>query len=610
MSKQKFEKRIFTRRAFIFAGVKFLLGTAVVSRIGYLQIFRSNHYKLLSDKNRIVVKQQLPFRGKILDFSGQVLANNITSYSAVLDLFEIKKDERQNVINSILKETNIDEEKKIELQEDIETYSINRSNRFILLQENLTWDELARYYIISSTTPGVVIEKNKTRHYNFSKEISHLIGYTGAPTKDDIEQSENSVLSLPLAKVGKTCLEKQYDEELFGTVGTIQEEVNSRRQFVRCIDRVDSVPGEDIHLTINIDLQVEVYNILSQHESASCVVMDVETGAVLAFVSYPGYDLNIFSKKIEKNALKELYSNPYKPMINKVINGLYSPGSTFKMITGLAGLSAGVITEHTRFNCSGVYEIGNHKFHCWKWKYGGHGSTNLREALAQSCDVYFYNLARLLGPDAIAKTANDFGLGFKTGIDLPSEKSGLIPSKKWKKENKKQSWTGGDSLNMSIGQGFTLTTPLQLARMISMMVNGLKPITPYLKKAKESLDLEKLPYKEEHIELILDGMYDVVNSPIGTARASETGDPDFEMGGKTGSTQVFRITEQQRKLGKTVSDEYWKKEHAIFVGYAPAESPKFAVSVLVEHGGGGSHTAAPLARDILLATKKHLLNSL
>jgi penicillin-binding protein 2 len=397
-----------------------------------------------------------------------------------------------------------------------------------------------------------------------------------------------------------------YDDELFGKTGVHLVEVNSRRKSVRTVDHTDSIPGEDIQLTINLELQREVYGILSEYESGSCVIMDVNTGAVLAFVSYPGYDTNIFTRKVDGAALKELYENPHKPMINKVISGLYAPGSVFKMIVALAGLHYGVINKHTRFNCSGVHELGSHKFHCWKWKYGGHGSVDLVDAIAESCDIYFYNVAMLLGPDRIAKVANDFGLGIPTGIDLPHEKSGLIPTKAWKKQKKKQSWTKGDSLNMAIGQGFNLATPLQLARMISILVNGLRPVIPHLRAGKQPPLGDQLEYKKEHIELIMEGMDAAVNSETGTARASAIDDEDFQMGGKTGSSQVYRITEEQRKLGKTVSDDYWLKEHSVFVGYAPVDSPKFAVSVLIEHGGGGAKVATPIAREILLATRKYM----
>jgi penicillin-binding protein 2 len=559
---------------------------------------------LLSDKNRLVIKRVLPTRGKILDTENKVLANNKFLYTAILDLFDIPKDERQNVAEEIIREKKLDE-KVIDNLRNLPD-SVNRNNRFIMLQEDLSWDDLAGYYILSSRIPGIVIEKFQTRYYLYPEQLSHVIGYIGSPTKEDFKDSENEALFLPMAKIGKTCIEKEYEYLLFGKSGIEQIEVNSRRQFVRHIDNIESVPGQDINLTINLDLQLEAYKILSRHESASCIVMDVNTGALLAFVSYPGFDSNIFTKKVSSKALKKYYENPYKPMINKVINGLYAPGSIFKIIMGLTGLSEGVINENTRFNCSGVYEVGDHKFHCWKSKYGGHGSLNLKQALAQSCDIYFYNLSKLLSPDKIAKTAKDFGLGIKTGIDLPNEKSGLIPTQKWKKENKRQKWTTGDTINMSIGQGFVLTTPIQLARMISILVNGLYPITPHLRRTKEQILLEKLGYKKEHIEVILDGLYDVVNSERGTARLSAIEDENFETAGKTGSSQVCRISEAQRKKGETVFYDYWKKEHAVFVGYAPADNPKFAVVVLVEHGGGGASTAAPIAKDVLLAAQKFI----
>lgn len=598
------DKNIFTRRVFIFSLVKIFLGLLILSRLSYLQLFKSAHYKLLSDKNRLVSKLTLPDRGKILDSEGNYIAKNRYTYSAYLDLLEISNEKRKDVINSIIEDKNIEENIKEKLNNLPK--KINKSNRYILLQEDLNWDELAGYYILATKIQGIIIEKSQTRDYLYPEQFSHIIGYIGAPTKDDITNSENNALSLPLAKIGKTGFEKQYENELFGKTGIKHIEINARMEFVRDIDNIDPVSGTDINLTINRDLQLEVYKIMSTQESGSCVVMNVHTGAILAYVSYPGYDTNIFTKKIVPKVLNSIYENPYKPMINKVITGLYSPGSTFKMITALTALKKGIINKHTSFDCKGFYELGRHKFHCWKWKYGGHGAMNLQEALSQSCDVYFYNLARLLSPDDIAKTANDFGLGALTNIDLPNEKAGLIPTKAWKKDKKKQKWTSGDSFNMSIGQGFVLATPIQLTKMISVLVNGMHPITPYLMKSREIINSVPLNYNPEHIQVILDGMYDAVNSPYGTAYRSAIEDINFEFGGKTGSSQVFRITEKLRREGKTVSDDYWKKEHAVFVGYAPADDPQIAVSVLIEHGGGGSHTAAPIARDVLLAAKKHL----
>jgi penicillin-binding protein 2 len=596
---------MFVRRAFVFTSLKLVLGFIVLVRLSYLQIFNSVHYKLLSEKNRLVTKQILPARGNVLDSTGKYLAKNKFSYSVVFDLLETSTEERAEAINILLKEKKLDEM----VTEKLKAFPkrVNRENRLILLQEDLNWETLARYSVLSSKIPGIVIEKFQTRSYLYPEEFSHVIGYIGSPTKEEVEKSENTAFSLPMAKTGKTCIEKYYDSDLFGKAGIRHVEVNSRRQFVKDIDTIDSTSGKDLNLTINLDLQLEVYKILSQHRSASCVVMDVHNGAILALVSYPGYDTNIFTKRIEGDVLKALYENPYKPMINKVVSGLYAPGSAFKMITGLAGLKKGVINKDTRFNCSGFCELGNHKFHCWMWRYGGHGSVNLKEALAQSCDVYFYNVAKLLSADDIAKVANDFGLGEITKIDIPNEKQGLIPTKSWKKEKKKQKWTMGDTFNMAIGQGFVLSTPIQLVKMISIFVNGLIPITPHLLISGDAPQYRKLDYKPEHIKIILDGMYDVVNSPKGTARKAAIFDEDFKFAGKTGSSQVFRITEQLRREGKTTFEDYQKKEHAIFVGFAPTDDPQIAVLVLVEHGGSGANTSAPIARDVLLAAKKYLL---
>ena len=604
MSNRREDRRVFISRIALFSLIQLGLGLLVVARLAYLQIYQSSKYTLLSDRNRIVTKQTLPCRGRILDAAGRVLATNQRTYSVVLDLCEISKEKRSETISYLIANHDLKDD-VINRLNNLPSIVTN-INRYILLQDDLSWRELSQYYITSSKIPGIVIERNATRQYSYSESCSHIIGYTGAPTYDDLANSDNRALSVPTARIGKTCIEKQYNEELFGKSGIKHIEVNSRRQFVRNINEIDAVPGKDIELTINLDLQLEVYQLLTQHESASCVVIDVDTGAVLAMVSYPGYDINIFKRRIAKEELQQIYENPYNPMINKVISGQYPPGSVFKMITALAALKKGIIDENTRFNCTGCYNLGEHKFHCWKWKSGGHGLINLEDAIAKSCDVYFYNVAKMLSPNEIAEVARDFGLGAITGIDMPNEKPGLVPTKSWKKSKKHRTWTTGDTLNMAIGQGFVLATPLQLAQMMAMLVNGQKRITPHLNKACKQRDFSHLKYDPKHIQLIFDGMNAVVNTWYGTAHHSAIDDDNFMFGGKTGSSQVFNITEKQRRAGKTVSDDYCKKEHAVFVGYAPVDNPKVVVSVFVEHGGGGAQTAAPLARDVLIATKQYM----
>lgn len=598
MFKKDYKNRIRIKRILLFIFLNICLLTAIVLRLFYLQIYQSEKYKLLSDKNRLVIKKVLPVRGKILDRNGKEMAYNVYSYSIILDLLQIQKDKISELKDDLLK---FDIEQSVIQKLDNLPNVIKQNNRYVILKENISWDDLTKYYIISNKYPYITIEKTIARHYASSIVCSHFIGYTSAPNSNDIEWANNPSLSLPTARVGKMGIERQYENDLFGKVGINELEVNSRRQVVRTISEMDSIAGDNVKLTIDLKLQNEIYNILSEQVSASCVVMNVNTGAILAFVSYPGYDTNIFSKKIPSKLLKQIYSDKAYPLINKVSSGLYAPGSTFKIITGLAGLHYGIVNEHTRFTCTGYSELGKHKFHCWRK--GGHGSLNLQQALEHSCDVFFYNIAKRINPAHIVQVANDFGLGMKTGIDLPNEKSGLIPTKEWKKKIKKQTWTTGDSYNMAIGQGYVLTTPLQLAKMTCMFANGLKPIVPHLyKNSNNESNNKKLKYRQEHIDIILDGMYDVVNSPSGTAKKCHL--KQFEIAGKTGSSQVKRITASQRASGKTTSHIYENKEHALFISYAPVDDPQYAVCVVVEHGGSGASVAAPIAKEVFLLLHK------
>lgn len=599
MFKKDDKKNICIKRVFLFIFWNLLLIVIIILRLFYLQIYQSEKYKLLSDKNRLVIKRVLPVRGKILDTKGKEIAYNVYSYAVILDLLSLPKDNLQQIQDN-LKKLNV-YDSVIQKLNNLPSI-IKQNNRYIVLQENIDWNTLTKYYVASNKYPYILIEKTMARHYSSPMACSHFIGYTSSPNKKDIAWANNPSLSLPTAKVGKNGIERQYENNLFGKIGIQELEVNSRRQLVRTINEIESIPGDDIKLTIDFNLQNEIYNILSEQKSASCVVMNVNTGAILAFVSYPGYDINIFSKKIPSKLLKEIYADKSNPLINKTSSGLYAPGSTFKIITGLAGLHYGIINENTRFTCTGYTELGKHKFHCWRK--GGHGSLNLKQALERSCDVFFYNVAKRINPDHIAKVANDFGLGFKTGIDLPNEKSGLIPNKEWKRSKKKQKWTAGDSYNMSIGQGYVLATPLQLARMTCMFSNGLKPIIPHICESNYEINKnnKKLKYKKEHINIILEGMYNVVNSQNGTAKKCKIN--QFEIAGKTGSSQVKRITASQRASGKTTSDIYENKEHALFISFAPFDNPQYAVCVVVEHGGSGASVAAPIAKEVFLLLEK------
>lgn len=593
----KDQNKVFTRRAVILGGMQSALVLGLIGRLYVLQVVHSKHYQLLSDKNRIQSLLLPPTRGRITDRSGIILADNHTSYRGVLSVEQ--NNELTKLIEKLKEILLLNEQAALTLQSQIKKRKRYTS---IIIKEDLTWDELARLELHCPDLPGVLIEKGQSRSYPYPFETCHTIGYVAAVSEKELDGTP--LLELPGFKIGKSGIEKTFDASLRGKPGLKQVEVNATRRAVRTLTALDSICGDDLKLTLDYPLQKAVYDTLQKVESATSVVLDVHTGAVLSLVSSPGYNVNLFTNQISRKDWKELSLNPYRPLNNKAIAGLYSPGSTFKMIVSLAGLSTGAINEHTTFHCPGHYDFYGHRFHCWHWKHGGHGSINLESAIAQSCDVYFYHLALLLGVDAIAAAARSFGLGSLTGIELSGEKAGLVPTKNWKRLVKRQAWSTGETLNIAIGQGYVLATPLQLAKMTAMLVNGLHPITPHLVKKDDIQTSMSLDYSHKHCQLILNGMANTVNKPWGTVYRSRIEELGFEMGGKTGSTQVSRITQQERETNTLNNRPYFLREHAIFVGYAPLENPRFAISILVEHGGSGARAAAPLGKEILLAAQK------
>jgi len=593
---EKDQGRVFTRRALILGGIQSALALGLVGRLYTLQVVHNKHYQLLSDKNRIQSLLLPPARGRIFDRTGLILADNHTSYRAILSLDSHQDlEELTYKLKQIL---SLDDQEALTLQSQIKKRKRYTS---LIIKEDLTWNELAKLELHCPDLPGVLIEKGQSRLYPHPLETCHAIGYVAAASEKDLDGTP--LLELPGFRIGKTGLEKTFDPSLLGKPGLKQVEVNASRRPVRTLNTVESISGSDLQLTLDYPLQKAVYDILQKAQSATSVVLDVHTGAVLALVCQPGYNTNLFTGQISRKDWKTLTQDPHRPLTNKAISGQYSPGSTFKMLVSLTGLSTGAIDANTTFHCPGYYDHYGHRFHCWHWKQGGHGTVNLESAIAQSCDVYFYHLALLVGVDAIAVTARNFGLGSLTGIELSGEKEGLVPTKNWKRLVKRQAWSTGETLNISIGQGYVLATPLQLARMTAMLVNGLHPITPHLVKKENLGKITALDYAPKHIDLVLRGMENVVNKPWGTAYNSRIQQAGFEMGGKTGSTQVVRITQQERQSNTHNDRPYFLREHALFTGYAPIYNPRFSVTVLVEHGGGGAKTAAPLAKEILYAAQ-------
>ncbi|MEI7670330.1 MAG: penicillin-binding protein 2, partial [Pseudomonadota bacterium] len=464
-----------------------------------------------------------------------------------------------------------------------------------LIKEHLTQDELAQFEFYRLNYPGIFLDIGQVRYYPFSESASHLIGYVGAVAKNEEQDSDAEELEyLPDFKIGKNGVEKMLETRLRGTAGVKQLEVNVHGINVRELDYKEGKAGEDIRLTVDSRLQ-EYTCARMNGESAAAVVMNIHNGDLLALASVPSYNPNSFSKGITTKYWGELNANEKNPLMNKAISGQYPPGSTFKIAMGLAALEAGVINKESRVSCNGNFLFGNHNFTCWKQ--GGHGSVNLHDAIMGSCDVFFYTMADRLGIDAIAEMSHRLGLGKTCGIGLSAEKPGIVPDDDWKNARYGSNWQGGDTINVGIGQGYVLTTPLQLALMTARIANGGYEVMPRLVAPQKEIEPKPLGFSEDYIRAVCDGMNSVVNSPGGTAFGKRITDERFLMAGKTGTSQVKKLIRHGMDQNKLPWED---RHHALFVGYAPVHAPKYAAAVIVEHGGGGGASAAPIVRDILL----------
>jgi penicillin-binding protein 2 len=586
---------LFTRRALILGGMQGILLTTLVGRLSWLQIFSSDHYKTLSDKNRLHSRLIAPSRGQILDRTGKLLATHQNAYRAVV--IRDQAQDVQQLLSSLQTLLGLDDKEWERIEGDIK-----RKPRFVpvTIKDSLSWDELARLELHLPDLTGMSIEQGQNRYYPLGQDFCHCVGYVSSVSEEDCKDGD-PFLELPGLRIGKSGIEKSYEILLRGKPGIKQVELNAQRRIVRELASVESQPGQDISLTLDVDLQQSVYQRLCMEKATAAIILEAQTGNVLSFVSTPGFDANLFARGISKTVWDALLADPLYPLHNKILKGQYGPGSTFKMIVALAALEAGVITPSTMVSCTGHVNIGNHLFHCHSWRYGGHGSLSLENAIAQSCDIYFYHIGGLLGIDPMAVMARRFGLGEKTGIDLPGEKTGLVPSRKWKSLIKGRSWALGETYNASIGQGYVLATPLQLAVMMARLVTG-KAICPSVAKRTQTITFQDMKLNPVHLQTILSGMNKVVNQPHGSAYASRIVEQGKEMGGKTGSTQVRSISKRDREQGLAGSAQrpWHTREHALFTGYAPVDNPRFVASVIIEHGGSGAKAAAPVGRDILL----------
>jgi penicillin-binding protein 2 len=602
---QQAHLRLFTRRTVLLGGIKLALLGTLTGRMYYLQVVEADKYATLAEENRISVRLLAPLRGRITDRFGYTLATNDQNYRVVIIPEQADDLERTLRMLSLilpLSETDIarvlrDAEKK-------------RAFVPITVRENLAWEDVARVEINTPDLPGITIEVEQRRNYPYGGLAVHVLGYVAAVAEADL--TDDPLLELPGFRIGKTGVERQYDESLRGSAGTSHVEVNAIGRVIRELQRQEGEPGHDVVLTIDMGLQHYAQQRLAGELSAMAVVLDVVNGEVMAMASTPSFDPTLFDRGLTTAEWQGLVNDPLHPLTNKSLSGQYVPGSTFKMMVALAALEEGIGPSHTVY-CPGYVSLGTSRFHCWKK--GGHGTLDMLRGMQHSCDVYFYDIARRAGIDAIAAMSRRFGLGAPTGIDLPGEKPGVIPDRNWKLGATGEPWQPGETLVAGIGQGFILVTPLQLALMAARIGNGGIGIVPHIRRdaifrpgdqpggaPPEATSIGVAP---EHLLIVQEGMNLVSNDPRGTAYRSRIEQPGMELAGKTGTAQVRRITAAERASGIIANEDLpWeRRDHALFVAYAPVASPRYACSVIVQHGGGGSRFAAPIARDILIETQ-------
>jgi penicillin-binding protein 2 len=468
----------------------------------------------------------------------------------------------------------------------------------VLVAEGLDWDDFAKVNINAPELAGIEPDVGELRSYPFGPWLSHVLGYVAGVTDKDIEK-EPELLSLPGFRVGRSGVERAADDALRGKPGAAQVEVNAHGRVIRELSRRDGIVGQDVVLGLDMEVQKLAQERLVG-QSGSVIVMDVNTGAIISIVSAPGYDPNAFTTTVTPALWKELNEDQLKPLLNKAITGMYPPGSTFKPVVALAALASGRMSASARVHCSGGTSLGSHYFHCWKK--GGHGSMDMHAAIKNSCDVYFYECARRTGIEEIAAMCRKFGLGQTYGLEIPGEKGGLVPDPAWKLRARKDAWRDGDTYNVGIGQGALLTTPLQLCVMAARLANGGKAVIPHVIRSYSGIE-RVMPTPQDmgldpaHVKIVHGGM-DAVTNQGGTGSRSRIDVDGFDMAGKTGTAQVRRLTAELR--GRSADSIPWKfRDHALFVAFAPVIEPRYAIAVVVEHGGGGSKTAAPIAKDIM-----------
>ena len=610
------KSKTITRRMFIISVVKVGIFIAIISRLFYLQISENLKYRSLSDKNRFREWKIVPERGIIEDYFGNKIAKNTQLFQ--LHMLPEDVPNIEELFFKLSKIIDFDNKAQNRLIKKIKK---RKPWEPIIVSENLNWEDFSKLNLFLHDLQGVKPVVSVTRKYSPEGSSSHLIGYVSDVSEKDLNNSELlRKINVPGLKTGKNGLEKTFNDMMIGSPGIQRYEVNAHGKRIKELELITGERGKNFRTTIDQDIQKFTSELLEKKSGSVCV-MDIYTGDIVVLVSNPTFDANKFVNGISNKEWQDLITNPFKPLINKSLSGLYPPGSTIKPIVALSALENDIMSTKKTVHCTGSMELYGQTYHCWKEK--GHGYMNMRSAIKQSCDIYFYETARRLGIDRLSITAKNFGLGKKVLENFAEEKSGIVPNTKWKKENIGRGWVLGETLISGIGQGYFQSTPIQLCLMMAQLANGGHEIKPrivddkyklveiinawreeFINRSKDidfnNSKIRKLYRNKENIKFVLDALYGATNEPLGTSYKSRLIKKKYIYAGKTGTSQIRRITAEERELKLKNEDlPYEKRDHALFIAFAPYKNPRYSISVVIEHGGSGSSGAAPIAKKVI-----------
>jgi penicillin-binding protein 2 len=594
MERRRRELEEFRLRNQIFVFVAVIIFSLLFVRLWYLQLIKEQEFRLLSENNRIRLIKIPAARGMIMDRHGKVLVDNRPSFNVMVTPEDV--DDFQGVTRQLSQFLNCSPEEIVRTLKDGDRPPFQP----VAIKKDISWRELSLVKTHRLDLPGVEVQIEPIRTYPYTNTAAHVLGYVGEINKEELKKNKGYQMG---DLIGKCGVELKWEEHLRGIDGGRQVEVDAVGREVRVLKEVEPVPGHNFYLTIDLDLQRYGEQLLGKRAGV-IIAMNPLTGEILAFCSSPSFEPSHFAEGISTQEWEKLISDPLHPLQNRGIQGLYAPGSVFKIVTGAAGLEEGVIRPDTTFYCTGIHYVGRRGYQCWRG--GGHGAIQFHRGLVESCDIYFYNVGERLGVKKLSRYAEGFGLGRPTGIDLPDEKGGLVPTADWKQEQLGEPWYAGETVSLAIGQGYLLVTPLQLLTLISAVANGGTVLKPLIAKRVEDLDnktleeyptkeISKVPISSETLGELREALLGVIKEDSGTGRAARV--EGLDIAGKTGTAQVVRLKGTGARQ-RTEEMSYGFRDHAWFVAYVPADTP-FAVVVLVEHGGHGGSAAAPLAREMI-----------